>query len=356
MFLRSALPAGVLLLAVAALTAQQPAPPPGAETRDRYLNPRETDLSLALDIDPSEVPEVPPVEPDEVLETFRIEPGFRLELVAHEPMVVDPVQIAFDERGRLYVVEMRWYQSETRSDLMFDERIGRIRLIEDTDGDGRFDRSTIFADRLRYPSAVFPYDGGVFVGVEPDILYMKDTSGDGLADVRQVVFTGFGDHRERLDSQMFLNSLAWGLDNRIHGARGHGGTIRHVAARGQPPLDLRGRDFSFDPRTLRMHAESGGGKQGLSFDDYGRKLVSTQSSPFLLMMYEDRYAGRNPHYAAPSATIDIALADDETVDRQRVTRISPEDPWRRIRNRWRAEGIFAGRRPSRPATSRPPRA
>jgi putative membrane-bound dehydrogenase-like protein len=334
--------AGALLLSIAALTAQQPASPPGgAETRDRYLNPRETDLSLALEIDPSEVPEVPPVEPADVLDTFRIEPGFRIELVAHEPLVVDPVQIAFDERGRLYVVEMRWYQSEMRSDLMFDERIGRVRLLEDTTGDGRFDRSTVFADRLRYPSAIFPYDGGVFVGVEPDILFMKDTTGDGVADRREVVFTGFGNQRDRLDSQMFLNSLAWGLDNRIHGARGHGGTIRHAAA-DAPPLDLRGRDFSFDPRTLVLRAESGGGKQGRSFDDYGRTFASTQSSPVLLMMYEDRYAGRNPHYAPPRPTVDIALAGDESADRQPVGRISQEDPWRRIRNRWRAEGIFAG--------------
>ena len=92
---------------------------------------------------------VPPTEPADALSTFRVAPGFRLELVAHEPDVVDPVQMAFDEHGRLYVVEMRWYQSETRGDLMFDERIGRIRLLEDTDGDGRFDKSTIFADRLR---------------------------------------------------------------------------------------------------------------------------------------------------------------------------------------------------------------
>ena len=93
---------------------------------------------------------------------------------------------------------MRWYQSETRGDLMFDERIGQIRLLEDTNGDGRFEKSTIFADKLRYPSAVFPYDGGVYVGLEPDIIYLKDRNGDGVADFRQVVFTGFGNQRERL--------------------------------------------------------------------------------------------------------------------------------------------------------------
>ena len=115
---------------------------------------------------------------------------------------------------------MRWYQAETRTDLMFDERIGRIRLLEDTDGDGRFDKSTIFADRLRYPSAVIPDDGGIYVGLEPDLIYLKDRNGDGVADFRQVVFTGFGNQRDRLDSQTFMNSLTWGLDNRIHGAKG----------------------------------------------------------------------------------------------------------------------------------------
>ena len=99
------------LLMTASLVARQspqaPPRPPGADTRDRYLNPRETDLSLGLTVDPRDVPDVPRVEPDKVLETFRIKKGFRLELAAHEPMVVDPIQMAFDEDGRLYVDEMR---------------------------------------------------------------------------------------------------------------------------------------------------------------------------------------------------------------------------------------------------------
>ena len=349
----SAIVLGAVLLMAASLAAvrnQQAPPKPagGAETRDRYLNPRETDLSLSLDIDPKEVPDIPPVEPDRALDTFRLKKGFRLELVAHEPQVVDPIQLAFDEDGRLYVVEMRWYQSEMRTDLMFDERIGRIRLLEDLNGDGRFDKSTVFADRLRYPSAVIPYDGGVYVGLEPDIVFLKDRNGDGVADFRQVVFTGFGNQRDRLDSQMFLNSLTWGLDNRIHGAKGHGGTITATLDPQLAPLELRGRDFSFDPRTHRMRAESGGGKQGLSFDNYGRKYVSTANSAVQFLMYEDRYASRNPFYSPPRVNVDIALEPGETLDRQIVHRISPEDPWRRIRNRWRAEGVFAGPPPQPP--------
>ena len=78
---------------------------------------------------------------------------------------------------------------------------------------------------------MIPYDGGVYVGLEPDLIYLKDRNGDGVADFRQVVFTGFGNQRDRLDSQTFMNSLTWGLDNRIHGAKGHGGTIAPMAAR-----------------------------------------------------------------------------------------------------------------------------
>ena len=208
---------------------------------------------------------MPPVEPDKVLETFRIKKGFRLELVAHEPMVVDPIQMAFDEDGRLYVVEMRWYQAETRTDLMFDERIGRIRLLEDTNGDGRFDKSTIFADRLRYPSAVMPYDGGVFVGLEPDIVYLKDRNGDGVAD------SAGGVHRLRQPARSARQPDVHeqpDLGPRQPDSRREG-PWRHDPADGRrgersTPLDLRGRDFSFDPRTHTMRAESGGGKQGLT--------------------------------------------------------------------------------------------
>ena len=97
-----------------------------------------------------------------------------------------------------------------------------------------------------------------------------------------------------------------------------------------------------------MRAESGGGKQGLSFDNYGRKYVSTANSAVQFLMYEDRYASRNPYYSPPRVNVDIALEPGETVDRQIVHRISPEDPWRRIRNRWRAEGVFAGPPPQPP--------
>ena len=175
-------------------------------------------LAAEPEPDPRDLPRIPPTEPDKALSTFRIKPGFRIELVAAEPLVVDPIAMSFDENGRLYVVEMRDY-SERR-----DEHLGRIRLLEDTDGDGRFDKSTVFADNLPWPTAVICYGGGVFVGATPDILFCKDTNGDGVADVRDVVFSGFGEGVARLNVQQLFNSLTWGLDNRIHGASGGNGS------------------------------------------------------------------------------------------------------------------------------------
>ena len=133
-----------------------------------------------------ELPRIAPTEPDEALATFSVAPGFRIQQVACEPIITDPVAIAFDENGRLYAVEMRGY-SENPAD-----RLGRVRLLEDTDGDGRFDKSEVFAEGLSWPTAIACYGGGVFVGAAPDIHYYKDTNGDGRADEHKIVFTGFG--------------------------------------------------------------------------------------------------------------------------------------------------------------------
>src|SRR5260370_38833584 len=124
-------------------------------------------LAAEPEVDPKDLPRIPPVEPDKALATFRIKPGFRLDLVAAEPLVVDPIAMAFDENGRLFVVEMRDYPEQR------DAKLGRIRLLEDTDGDGRFDKSTVFADHLPWPPPAICYDGCAFVGATPAILYFQ---------------------------------------------------------------------------------------------------------------------------------------------------------------------------------------
>src|SRR4029079_5770719 len=124
---------------------------------------------------------------------------------APEPLVADPVAVAFDENARLYVVEMRGY-SENK-----DEHLSRMRRLDDADGDGKYDKSTIFKDGLSWPTAIFCWAGGVLVVDAPDIFYFKDTSGDGKADEEKKLYTGLGVS----NVQGLANSFQWGLDNRI---------------------------------------------------------------------------------------------------------------------------------------------
>ena len=280
------------------------------------------------------LPRTPPTEPANALSTFQIRPGFKLELAAAEPLVTDPIAMSFDEDGRLYVIEMRDYSERRHMQL------GRVRLLEDTDDDGRFDQSTVFAEDLPWPTAVICYDGGVFVGATPDIFFMKDTDGDKKADIRRVVFTGFAEAQERLNVQGLMNSFNWGLDNRIHGATGpNGAKMRCVSGLSAKVLDLRGKDFSFDPRNpTDFRAESGGGQHGMSFSDDGRKFVCHNSAHIKLVMYEDRYAARNPFSSMPPVLLDIP----EDGPAAEVYRISPEEPWRVLRTQWRVAGKVSG--------------
>ncbi|MEX0676803.1 MAG: PVC-type heme-binding CxxCH protein [Pirellulales bacterium] len=277
----------------------------------------------------AELPRIPPHEPADALSTFRVLDGFRIEQAAAEPLVATPVAMAFDARGRLYVVEMRDYSEQDK------ERLGRIRLLEDTDEDGRFDRATIFADDLSWPTAVSCYDGGIFVGAAPHIYYLKDTDGDNKSDQRRLVFTGFS----RTNVQGLLNSFQWGPDNRIHGtASSTGGAVSRPDAPDFKPVSLGGRDFSFDPRTLDLRAESGGAQHGMTFDDWGRKFVCSNSDHIQMVMFEDRYLARNPAASAPGARASIA-ADGPQAE---VFRTSPVEPWRIVRTRLRVTGAATG--------------
>src|SRR5436190_14759546 len=282
-----------------------------------------------------DLPRVPAVEAKNVLSTFQIEKGFHLELVAAEPLISSPVAMAFDERGRLFVVEMIDY-SERREQV---PHLGRIRLLEDTNGDGVFDKSGIYADNLPWPTGVFCYDGGIFVIATPDIIYLKDTKGTGKADFRETVFTGFAEGVQRINVQELPNSLIWGLDNRVHGATsGEGGLVRSLRHSETKPLDVRGRDFAIDPRSMVLTTEAGGGQHGLSFDDYGHRFTCNNSDHIRLFMYDERYASRNPLYAMPPCLESIAV-DGPAAE---VYRVSPEEPWRIIRTKWRVAGLVPG--------------
>ena len=278
-----------------------------------------------------ELPRIKPLEPAAALKSFRIHPGFRLEPVAVEPLVTDPVSVCYDADGRLYVVEMRGYPYPEKTPS------GNVTRLEDRDGDGRFETRTIFLDGLSWPTGVVPYDGGVFIAVAPDILYAKDTSGDGVADVKKVMFTGFGTD----NVQGLLNGLLWGPDGWIYGVTSsNGGTIRNPSRPDAAPVSVRGRDFRFKPDGSAFEAISGGGQFGHSFDDWGHRFTCNNSNHIRQIVLPSCYLERNPALIPPSAVLDIAAEGPAAP----VFRISPPEPWRVVRTRQRAADPVLSRR------------
>lgn len=279
---------------------------------------------LAWGDDPlaSELPRLKATEPADALATFRVQPGFQLIQVAAEPLVTDPVAACFDADQRLYVVEMGDYPFRSNAPN------GRVRLLEDRNNDGTYDHSTVFLDQLAWPTAIVPHDGGVFIGAAPDLIFAKDTDGDGKADTREVVFTGFGIG----NVQTLFNGLLWGLDGWIYGSSGGGGgEITRPGHADFKPVSIRGRDFRFRPDLSAFEAISGGGQNGHAFDDWGHRFVCNNSNHVREIVLESRYLARNPDLAAP-AILDIAAEGPAA----RVFRISPAEPWRLVRTRQRA--------------------
>ena len=288
-------------------------------------------------VDPAkDLPRYPAIEPKDAIATWQVKKGFHLELAANEPQVRSPIAISYDEHGRMFACEMIDY-SEMR-DVM--PHLGRVSMLDDKDGDGYFETSTVFADDLPWPTGLICANGGVFVIATPDLWFFKDTNGDGKADVREKVFTGFGTGLKLLNVQGLANSPNWGQDNRIHILAG-GGNRGVMTCLKRPELkgiELGGKDFWFDPRTFEFGLEGGGAQYGQSFDNYGRKFGCSNSDHLQYWVYDDKYAGRNPYFQMPSAHQSIAV-DGGAAE---VFRLSPDEPWRIIRTRWRIAGVVKG--------------
>lgn len=247
----------------------------------------------------------PPYSPGEALKSFQLPPGFRMELVAAEPQVVDPVAMAFDAQGRLFVVEM--------PDYPMGERAGRVKLLRDGDGDGRFERSTVFADHLRFPNGVLPWKGGILVTAAPDIVYLQDTNGDDRADTRRVVLTGFA----ATNPQLRLNGLRYGLDNWIYAAYPKvgrpdryrkefgdlGSPIRFPDRPGLTPVDVfgKGMDLRFRPEEGRLEPVAGNSQFGNTFDRWGNRFTVWHNNHVRHVVIQAHYLLRNPYLAVESA-------------------------------------------------------
>jgi putative membrane-bound dehydrogenase-like protein len=238
-----------------------------------------------------------PLAPSSAVRTIRVREGYKLELMAAEPMVRDPVAIDWGADGRLWVVEMADYPSGMDNN---GKPGGRIRVLEDTDQDGRYDKSTIFLDGLRFPNGVLAWKKGVLISAAPEILYAEDTNGDGRADVKKAMYAGFYEGNQ----QLRVNGLRWGLDNWIYCASGshkagYGGNIMIRSHTGKE-FQLGSRDFKIRPETGELIALSGPSQFGRARDDWGNWFGVQNSYPIWHYVLEEPSLQRNPDVTYPS--------------------------------------------------------
>jgi len=250
-----------------------------------------------------------PLSPDDALASFELEPGYRIEIAAAEPLVKDPVAIAFDERGRMYVVENRGYPDVEGAPVRAPQ--GVIALLEDTNADGRFDRRTDFASGLAYPNGIMPWMGGVFVTAAPDLLYFKDTTGDGIADERRVVLTGFDTTKT---AQIRFSHPTLGMDNWVYLTSGlNGGRVTAPDHPDRPPVEFSSSDSRFNPLTLAFELTGGAGQYGLTFDNHGRRFICSNRHPVWHVVLEPRYLKRNPHLAFSRTVQEVSTVGTQAV-------------------------------------------
>jgi putative membrane-bound dehydrogenase-like protein len=252
-----------------------------------------------------------PYSPADAIKTFQIDPAYRVEPFASEPAIVSPVAMDFDESGRIFVVEDRGYP------LSPEKHLGRVKLLEDTNGDGIPARSTIFADNLTMPTGVMRWKKGVLVTDAPDLIYFEDTDGDGKADIRRVVLTGFA----VTNPQHTVNNPVYGLDNWIYIAHENAATaiifkdkfgdrgsdIRFPDRPGAPRLTEHGRNIRLRPDTNQLEALSGSSQFGQAFDDWGHHFTVSNSDHIRHEVLPARYLKRNPDL--PVATVMEQISD-----------------------------------------------
>jgi putative membrane-bound dehydrogenase-like protein len=261
------------------------------------ITPSSAVLLLGLLV--SEAPEPPAKSPQESLTCIRTRPGFQVELVAAEPLVQSPIGFAWGPDGKLWVVEMGDYP------LGVDGKGkpgGRIKILESTKGDGKYDKATVFLEGLGFPTSVLPWRKGALVTCAPDIFYAEDTDGDGKADRRATLYSGF----VKGNPQHRVNSLVWGLDNWIYGANGDSGGVV-LSPRTLAAVNIRGRDFRIRPDTGGIELQTGQSQYGRSRDDWGNWFGGNNSNPMWHFALDDHYLRRNPHLAAPDPRVPVSV-------------------------------------------------
>jgi mono/diheme cytochrome c family protein/glucose/arabinose dehydrogenase len=234
----------------------------------------------------------PILAPEEEQKTIVVPPGYHVELVASEPLVIDPIAIDFDADGRMWVVEMPGFMPDTSGKDSRDP-INDVVVVEDTNGDGVMDKRTVFADKLVLPRAIKVLGGGrVLVGEPPNLWLMADTNGDLKVDTKDLVSNTYGRAEGNIEHN--ANSLLWGLDNTIY-------TSEH-------DWHLRWRNGAFEtvPTLSR-------GQWGASQDDAGRTYRNFNDAPLFVDYLAPSYYMRNPNLARTRGLYDSLIAREDSV-------------------------------------------
>ncbi len=242
-----------------------------------------------------------PIAPAEAEQSIYIEKGMKVELVAAEPLVKDPVAFAFDDHGRMFVAENSGYPVGPNK--------GAVAMLEDTNGDGRMDKRTVFAPDLEYPNGLMCWRGGIFVTCAPDLFYLKDTNGDGKADVRKVVLTGY---MTNSTTQLRMAHPTLGLDGWVYVTSGlTGGQLTSPEYPDRKPVTFKKSDSRFDPDDYRVEEYPGAGQFGLCFDDFGHKFTVSNRNPLQHVVVHPDYWSRNPNYAFSKFVQDVSPHGDD---------------------------------------------
>jgi putative membrane-bound dehydrogenase-like protein len=258
--------------------------------------------------------ELRPTTPDEALGAIRLPPGYRAELVACEPLVQDPVNVAFGSDGTAWVVEMGDYPQHDADAAA--SAGGRIKRLWDDDRDGRLDRAELFLGGLAYPTGAMPWREGALVIAAPEIFFAADRDGDGRAEHRETLVDGLPVG----NPQHQASGFELGLDGWLHFSVGEGAAVIRSLRTGQT-CDVRGRDAAWNPRTGELRATGGPTQFMPARDAFGQWFGNSNSSPLFHYVIEDRYqrtraiSGPSHQHLLQPAAAPPVLPASRTVDR-----------------------------------------
>ena len=268
------------------------------EAEDVLVGAVEELMPVGLKKDAGKAASPPARSAGKSLAARRVGGGLEIELVAAEPLVKDPIAVDWDARGRLWVLEMGDYPLGTDGK---GKPGGRVKRLEDTDGDGRPDRAVVFMEGVAFPTGMMCWRDGVFVCSAPDILFARDTDGDGKAD--EVVKKYSGWPTDNYNAR--VNSLSLGLDGWIYGS---GGIFGAEVEPGK--VNTRGRDFRFHPETGVIEAASGQTQQGRVRDDWDNWFGCDNSNLLWHYPLPEAASRRNPRVAAPAPNVNVPAYPD----------------------------------------------